>query len=156
MSPGPSPLPADPAVARPHPPRRALASAGAVAAGFLATFVLSVGTDAALHAAGVFPAIGQTMSDPLFVLAAAYRAAYTVAGGYLTARLAPRRPMGHTLALGAIGLVVATAGAVATWGRGPAFGPAWYPVSIVAMAVPCVWAGARLRERQLSARGPRP
>ena len=154
MSPGASPLPADAAVAGPRPPRRALASVGAVVAGFLATFVLSVGTDAALHAAGVFPAIGQTMSDPLFVLAAAYRAAYTVGGGYLTARLAPHRPMRHALALGAVGVLVGTVGLLATWGRG--LGPAWYPIAIVAMALPCVWAGARLEERQLSARRPRP
>jgi hypothetical protein len=130
-----------------------LPSVGAVLAGFLATFVLSVGTDAVLHAAGVFPAIGQTMSDRLFVLAAAYRAAWTVAGGYLTARLAPHRPLRHALVLGAVGLLVGTVGLLATWGRG--LGPAWYPISIVAMALPCVWAGARLRERQLSGR-PRP
>ena len=154
MSPGASPLPADPALAGPHPTRRFLPSIGAVLAGFLATAVLSIGTDAALHAAGAFPAIGQIMSDPLFVLAAAYRAVYTVAGGYLTARLAPHRPMRHALALGAVGLLVGTVGLLATWGRG--LGPAWYPISIVAMALPCVWAGARLRQRQLSARQPRP
>ncbi len=150
MSPGASPLPVDPAVAGPHPPRRALASVGAVLAGFLATFILSVGTDAALHAAGVFPALGQPMADSLFLLATAYRAAWTIAGGYLTARLAPHRPMRHALALGAIGMLVGTVGLLATWGRG--LGPAWYPIAIVAMALPCVWAGARLRERQLSAR----
>jgi hypothetical protein len=38
-------------------------------AGFVAVVVLSLATDWALHAAGVFPALGQKMSDALFVLA---------------------------------------------------------------------------------------
>jgi len=132
------------------PPRRLLASIGAVLAGFLATFVLSVATDAALHAAGVFPALGQPMADSLFVLATAYRIAYTVAGGWVTGRLAPHRPMAHAMALGAIGLVAAAAGAVATWRRLPEIGPAWYPIALIVLALPCVCAGARLRQRQLS------
>jgi hypothetical protein len=135
-------------VSETRPPRRTLASIGAVLAGFLATFVLSVGTDAALHATGVFPPLGRPMADSLFVLATAYRIVYTVAGGWVAARLAPYRPMAHALALGAIGLVAATAGAVATWHRLPELGPAWYPIALVVSAIPCVWAGARLRLRQ--------
>ncbi|MBI5067885.1 MAG: hypothetical protein HZB56_06570 [Deltaproteobacteria bacterium] len=140
------------ASATPQAPARAAAghplrSAGAVAAGFALTFVLSVATDALLHATGVFPPFGQPMADGLFVLATAYRSVYTVAGGWLTARLAPARPMRHALVLGAVGLAAATAGAVATWNRGPEFGPHWYPLALVALALPCVWAGARLRER---------
>jgi hypothetical protein len=138
------------AVSESNPPRRILPSVGAVVAGFVATFILSVGTDAVMHAAGVLPPLGQAMSDTLFVLATAYRALFTVVGGYLTARLAPRRPMAHAMALGAIGLVAATLGAAATWGRGPAFGPAWYSIGIVVMALPCVWLGARIRTWQLT------
>ena len=33
------------------------------------------------------------------------------------------------MVLGFIGVVVSTAGTVATWGMGPAFGPHWYPLS---------------------------
>lgn len=134
------------AAGEPRPPRL-LPGFGAVAAGFVATAALSIGTDAVLHAAGVFPGLGERMSDPLFVLAAAYRAAYTVAGGWITARLAPSRPMRHALVLGVIGLLVGTVGLVATWGRG--LGPAWYPIAVVAMALPCVWAGAAIRLAQL-------
>ncbi len=147
MSATASPPAPDTAAGETNPPRRALPSVGAVLAGFLATAVLSIGTDAVLHAAGVFPAIGQPMPSALFVLAAAYRAAYTVAGGYLTAWLAPSRPMRHALALGAAGMLVGTVGLVVTWGR--ELGPTWYPIAIVAMALPCVWAGAALRLRQL-------
>lgn len=54
--------------------------------------ILSLGTDMALHAAGIFPALGQPMSDALFLLATAYRTAYGVAGSYITARLARTGP----------------------------------------------------------------
>lgn len=123
-------------------------SAGAVAAGFVLTALLSVGTDAVMHANGVFPPWGEQMADGLFAWAAVYRVVYTVLGGYLTAALAPRRPMSHVMALGAVGVLAATVGAVATWNAGPAFGPRWYPILLVVTALPCVWAGGILRVRQ--------
>ena len=116
-------------------------------AGFFATFFLSVATDLVLHAAGVFPPWGQPMSSALFVLATVYRTIYTVAGGYITARLAPDRPMAHIWALGIIGLFAAIAGTVATWSAGPEFGPKWYPLALVALALPSVWAGGKLAQR---------
>lgn len=131
--------PADPAWGR---------SVGAVAAGFLCTALLSVGTDAFLHARGIFPPTGQAMSDGLFVLAAAYRLVFTVLGGYMTAGLAPRRPMTHVVILGTIGALAATGGAVATWNAGPEFGPRWYPVLLVVTALPCVVAGGMWRLRR--------
>jgi peptidoglycan/LPS O-acetylase OafA/YrhL len=129
-----------------HPPRRVLRSIGAVLAGFLATFILSIATDLVLHAAGVFPPWGQPMSDALFVLATVYRTIYTVAGGYVTARLAPGRPMAHALALGIVGLFAAVAGTVATWNKGPEFGPKWYPLALVVLAIPCVLFGGKLAQ----------
>jgi len=69
-------------------------------------------------------------------------------GGYITARLAPDRPMRHALAGGIVGFVACTVGAVVTWNRGPAFGPHWYPLALVATAVPCAWLGGQLRVRQ--------
>jgi peptidoglycan/LPS O-acetylase OafA/YrhL len=85
------------------------------------------------------------MTTGLFVWAAVYRVVYTVVGGYLTAALAPRRSMSHVMVLGAVGTLVAIVGAVATWNSGPAFGPKWYPLLLVVTAMPCVWAGGRLR-----------
>ena len=122
---------------------------GAVFAGMLAVFILSIATDAVLHATGVFPPWGEPMSDALFLLATAYRIVFGIAGGYIAARLAPDRPMQHALVYGAIGLVLSIAGAVATWNAGPAFGPRWYPLAPVATAMPCAWAGGRLRGMQL-------
>jgi hypothetical protein len=121
-----------------------------VFAGFFATFILSIGTDLLLHAASVFPRWGQPMSNALFVLATAYRTIYTVAGGYITARLAPNKPMGHVWTLGVIGLLAAIAGTVATWNKGPAFGPKWYPLALVVLAIPCVWLGGRLAQRAIA------
>jgi hypothetical protein len=112
---------------------------GAVLAGFLIIVILSIGTDAVLHITGVFPGFGKPMADSLFLLATAYRIVYGVVGCYVTARLAPDRPMQHALILGAVGVLVSVAGAVATWGKGPEFGPAWYPLAIIAISMPCAW-----------------
>jgi len=56
-----------------------LASAGAVAAGFFVTALASVAADAVLRAAGIFPRPPRLMTDPLFALATAYRALFTIA-----------------------------------------------------------------------------
>jgi len=114
----------------------------AVVAGFLAVVILSIGTDAGLHAAGIFPGLGKRMSDGLFVLATIYRTIFGVVGSYITARLAPYKPMKHAMIGGAIGMVLATIGAVATWNKD--LGPRWYPVALVVGALPTAWVGARL------------
>jgi hypothetical protein len=134
---------------QPQPPRRILRSIGALFAGFVVVVVLSLGTDLALHAAGVFPPWGDPMSDALFLLATVYRTAYALLGSYVTARLAPYKPMKHALAGGVVGLVLSTIGAVSTWDKGREFGPHWYPLALVATALPCAWAGGRLRTLQL-------
>jgi hypothetical protein len=95
------------------------------------------------------------MSDALFVLATMYRVVYTVGGGYLTARLAPERPMRHVIVLGCVGLVAATIGLVATWNSGPELGPKWYPILLVVTALPCVWLGGRVFNRAYTIRSGR-
>ncbi len=128
-------------------PRRIGRSIGALLAGFVAVVVLSLGTDLALHAAGIFPPFDQRMSDALFVLATAYRTVYAVVGGYVTARLAPDRPMGHAVVGGLIGVALSTLGAVLTWNR--ALGPHWYPLALIVTAMPTAWVGGKLRTMQL-------
>jgi peptidoglycan/LPS O-acetylase OafA/YrhL len=120
-------------------------SAGSVLAGLLTIFILSTAIDVVLHATGVFPPWGQPMSDGLFLLATAYRVAISIFGCYLAARLAPDKPMQHALTLGVIGVALSVAGTVATWNKGPEFGPHWYPLALIALAMPCAWIGARLR-----------
>jgi hypothetical protein len=130
-------------------------SVAAVFAGLVAIFVLSMGTDAVLHATGLFPPVGQVMSARLFALALGYRIVWSIFGCYLAARLAPEHPMRHAIILGAIGILLSSAGAAATWDRGPEFGPHWYPLALIAVSLPCAWVGGRLggRGRQRSRHG---
>jgi len=125
-------------------PRRIGRSLLALLAGFLAVIFLSLCTDVLLHVIGVFPPLGRPMADKLLLLATAYRAVYSVVGTFITARLAPHRPMLHALTGGAIGLVLSIVGAVATWNREPPLGPHWYPLALVALAMPSAWAGGWL------------
>jgi hypothetical protein len=122
-------------------------SIAAVFAGLLAIVVASTAADLLLHATGVFPPAGEAMPSGLWLLAIGYRLAFGVLGGYVTASLAPARPMRHALVLGGIGVLIGLAGTVATWDRGPGFGPAWYALAVVAIALPSAWAGGRLRGR---------
>jgi len=127
---------------------RTLRRVGAVLAGLLFVIITSTLTDALMHATGIFAPLGQAMADSLFGLALAYRVIYSIAGGYITARLAPDQPVKHALWLGVIGFVLGLAGAAATWNRGPEFGPKWYPVLLAITAIPSTWLGGRLvRER---------
>lgn len=130
---------------------KVLRSVGALLAGFVVVVVLSLGTDVVLRATGLFPPFGRPMSTGRFVYAAIYRNVYAIVGSYITARLAPDRPMQHALAGGLVGLVLSTVGAVITWNRGPDFGPHWYPLSLVVTALPCAWVGGKLRGRNTHA-----
>jgi hypothetical protein len=121
-------------------PRRTLRQIGAVLAGLLAIFAITTVTDIVLHATGIFPPWGQPMSSALFLVALAYRIVYGVLGCYIAARLAPDRPMRHAVALGVVGVVLSTAGAVAMWEAGPA----WYSLAVIGIALPCAWVGGKL------------
>lgn len=46
---------------------------------------------------------------------------------------------------GAIGILLTAAVTVATWNKGPAFGPHWYPIALIVLALPCAWVGGKLR-----------
>jgi hypothetical protein len=126
------------------PPRRLLRSTGAVLAGLVAVFVLSLGTDQVLHSLQVYPPWGQPLYDTgLLLLALAYRIVYSIVGGYVVARLAPRNPMRHALVMGIVGLVLSTAGVIAATRMD--LGPMWYPVVLLLTALPCAWLGGLLR-----------
>jgi hypothetical protein len=129
-------------VSEPHKQRHIGRSIGAVVAGFVMVVVLSLGTDMLLVMAGIFPPFDQPslMTNRLLVLATIYRTIYSVAGSYLTARLAPERPMAHALILGTVGLVVSILGAVVMGEHGPA----WYPWALVVLALPGAWFGGLL------------
>jgi len=118
----------------------------AVVAGVLFVVVVSTLVDMALHAAKVYPPMDQPLDDKLAVLATAYRFVISVAGAWLTAKLAPQNPMKHALILGGIGTVLGLAGVVATWNAG--LGPRWYAIALMVLAVPQCWLGGKLYEMQ--------
>lgn len=122
-------------------------SIAAVVIGFVLIGVLAFGTDAAVRSAlpGSFTPSGATSDVGLLVATLAYVTLYAVAGCYLTARLAPRRPMAHALVLGVLGLLFNIAGTVAMWNTAPA----WYHVIALVLVMPSAWLGGWLREREL-------
>jgi hypothetical protein len=126
-----------------------LQSIGAVIAGAAISILLEVGTDAAMRAMGIFPKAEGSMSDAQFALATAYRTIFGVLGAYITARLAPSRPMMHVLILGALGTVAAAAGAIAMWNKMPEIGPRWYALVLIVLGLPSAWLGGKLRSMQL-------
>lgn len=118
-------------------------SIGALTAGFIAVVVLSLVTDEILHLLHVYQPWGEPMYEPgLNVLAFTYRSLFTVAGMYLTARLAPRAPMRHAYIGGALGTVAGAAGAFATVPMH--LGPAWYPILLAVTPLPLAWLGGTL------------
>lgn len=122
-----------------------LKSVGAVVAGFGVVFVLSVVTDLVMEKVGVFPPVDQPQAYVWWMLMVAlvYRTIYTVAGGYLTARLAPSKPLKHAIILGSIGFVIATLGAAANWEIAKQSGE-WYPIVLALLSLPSVWWGGKL------------
>jgi len=137
-------------------PSRVLRSIVAVLAGVIVGIALTLATDELLHLTHVFPPWGDSMAgyDGALLLATVYRTIYGIAASYITAKLAPHRPLLHAMVGGVLGLLVSIVGAVATWNKGPAFGPHWYPLALIVLALPSAWAGGKLRLVQMSAAQP--
>jgi len=130
------------------PQRKIGRSVVALLAGFAVNVALSLVTDFGLSAMGLLPALGQQpMNDAQSALATTYRTLYGVVSAYTVARLAPYRPMAHAMTGAAIGMALATFGAVATWNR--SLGPHWYPLALIVMALPTGWLGGKLRVMQM-------
>lgn len=127
-------------------PRRIGRSIAAIVIAFFAVAILSLAVDQLLHVLHVYPPWGQPMWEPsLNLLALGYRIVFTIAGGFIAARLAPHAPVRHAVILGMIGLVPAIAGAIVGITRGD-LGPSWYPIALVIVSVPCTWIGGLLEE----------
>lgn len=127
-----------------------LYSIGAVIAGYLITAVLIAATIGVL--AIIFPASYSAANLGWVVLNVIYGGVFAVAGGYVTAWLAPRRPVQHALALGLImaALAALMAAASATLPADPADDaqPAWYYPVLAITVLPSVWLGGWLRARR--------
>lgn len=137
-------------MANDHSLRKIGRSIGAVLAGILAVIILSIGTDLLLHAIGILPGLGEPVGDSLLLVATVYRTIYSITGSYITAWLAPDRPMNHALAGGVLGLILGTVGAITTW-NGVGMGHHWYSIALAALALPSAWVGGKLRTAQSQA-----
>ena len=131
-----------------------LLSIGSVLAGFL---FIAIGVNAAnvplrRMMPQAFEANGGTHDTTALLISFVAVAVFAIAGSYLTARLAPNRPMRHALILAACGLVFNVTAAAMTWG----YWPAWYTLVSLALVIPYGWLGGRLRERQLEGTMARP
>ncbi len=131
--------------------RQPLRSIFAFLAGFISVAVLSLGTDEVLHLLDVYPPWKVPLRSPyLNLLALSYRIVYTVIGGYLTARLAPRAPMRHVFVVGMVGFLFSIAGVVVAFRVD--LGPRWYPIALAVTALPSVWLGGVLHGRRHGSR----
>jgi len=121
-------------------------SVGVVVLGFLVIVILSTITDTVLEANGVLPkgTLPKSGSEFMLIAILGYRAIYSLIGCYLTARLAPSRPLKHSLALGIMGVVLSTLGAIAMHDKAPI----WFNVVLVLMTMPLAWlAGTFVQSR---------
>lgn len=119
---------------------KTLKSIGAVMAGLVAIFLLSHLTDVVLEKTGSMKI--PFADNPLWLIIGVtlYRTVYVLAGGYITAALAPAKPMLHAIILASIGFVLGVLGAVAMWQP-----PYWYPIALIVLGWPAAWLGGWLR-----------
>ena len=118
----------------------------ALGAGVVFVIVVTTIVDIVLHLVGFYPPLGLPMDDRQSLVATSYRVVLSIAGAWITARLAPANPMTHVMILGVLGTIIGVVGVVATWNRG--LGPHWYPIALAVLAIPQSWVGGRLYQAQ--------
>lgn len=121
--------------------KETLKSIGAVVAGFALLVILSMITDVILEKTGVMKT-EPFVENPVWLIALIilYRTVFNTLGCYLTARLAPGKPMKHAVILGIIGVVLTIVGLIAMWD----IPPRWYPVSLIVLTLPAAWLGGKM------------
>lgn len=117
-------------------------SALSVLLGWAVVGVLVVATDFVLMK--VFPndyVAGRMPPDSLAAVSLATSTLWSVIGGWVSARLAPRKAWHHVLGLVLWGEVMGLASAVMTWGKIQS----WYQIGLLLLWVPAVCLGGWLR-----------
>lgn len=125
--------------------KETLKSIGAVVVGFFALVILSVITDIILEKTGIMKT-EPFVENPvwLIVIIILYRTIFNTFGCYLTARLAPNKPMKHAIILGVIGVVLTIIGLIAAWD----IPPRWYPISLIVLTLPAAWLGGKMATKK--------
>jgi len=114
----------------------------AVLGGWIAVGVLVVITDLVLGR--IYPQAyveGKIPPDFLSALSLATSIGYSIAGGWLTARIAARRKWNHVWALVAWGLLMGIVSAMLTWGKIQH----WQQIGLIVGWIPAVILGGYLR-----------
>jgi len=120
--------------------RTFLKSIGAILAGFLLVGIISTLTDLVLVKTGIMKQPFDLNSFWFIIFVIFYRSLFTTFGSLLTARLAPNKPMRHSMIGGTIGFVFSILGAIAMWDKPPH----WYAISLIIIALPCAWLGGQI------------
>ncbi|MEO7424755.1 MAG: hypothetical protein ABI036_06175 [Fibrobacteria bacterium] len=120
----------------------------AVLAGLITVIFLSTVTDIIMHSTGVFPPMGQPMAAALWVLAVAYRFVFTFLGGWISARLDPRRGMKAVRILTGLGCLLGLAGVGMAMSK-PEMGPAWYAWGVALTGPLASWLGGVFFNRNM-------
>jgi hypothetical protein len=116
---------------------------GAVLAGFFLIGFLGFIADTILQQLGVLPIPTEQKFEPGHsLLALSYHLLFAVLGGFITARLAPDRPIAHAITLGILGIVISTLGLIAIITQDLA--PAWYGWALIIGSIPVTWLGGEL------------
>jgi hypothetical protein len=118
----------------------------AIVAGALFAIILTTLVDVTMLFSGVYPKRGLT--DATAMLATAYRAVFGIGGAWVTARLAPNKPMKHAIIGGVLGAVIGVIGVVVRWNSD--LGPQWYSIGLAVLAIPQAWLGAKLYQSRLT------
>jgi hypothetical protein len=119
--------------------KNTLKSIWAIFAGFIIVAILSVVTDMIFSLFDIFP----IMTNFSLFVAFIYRSIYTIVGGYVTASLAPNKPMRHVIILGYIGTFFAIVGVIVGW----KLSAHWYPVLLALTSFLFIHMGGRIRLR---------
>lgn len=118
-----------------------LKSIGAIIVGFTLGVILSVGTDFLLDKLGIMSMQNFKENSSIIVaLIIIYRFVFNVTGCYLTAKLAPNKPMKHVIIIGIIGTILSLLGSFAMWDKAIPF----YNIAIILISLPSAWLGGKL------------
>jgi hypothetical protein len=119
---------------------------GSVLAGFFLIGLLGYLADTVLQQLGILPIPTEHKFETGHaLLALTYHLVFAILGGFVTARLAPDRPLAHAIVLGILGIGISTLGLIAILMQDLA--PAWYGGALIVFSIPVTWLGGKLAIR---------